>query len=283
MSDLVMTEKTQNERVLQKGKLAFGSAVVAMATLFGYLMTYGYESGYAAYFGIPEQLVDVTLVSVLRCVGSLLFTFYILGAIINWILTRNFVKKHRVGLGLAMRLLTKSFVLLIFSLLASAPARAALPWMLGLSVLGLIYLDVIAPIRAHPEIKGWLNKIDEHRSLERERIERSKVMDALEKIFGFEMVFIFAVGFLLYWASPTVGKLNAASERGFGVASIDSKPHVLIRRYGDQYLFEKLSRNETRNLACGHVLTMTSGELAARRTAIQKIVMDPLVEVANCE
>jgi len=258
----------------RRGKLLYGSGAVAMATLFGYIITYRYETGYAARFGVPAEYVDVTLVAVLGCIGSLLFSLYILGAAVNWILTRDWVRDHRIGLGLTIRLFAYAFVLLFFSALVTFSAKQAFPWVYLASLLGLVVIEIVIPARKHPDVKGWLKKIDAYRQVERNKVRENKVMDALERIFGFEMILVFAVGMALCYPAPMIGGVNATSQREFAVAVIDKKEYALIRRYDDHYLFERLSRSKEGTVLCASVLTMTSSELAVGRVVVLKETLE---------
>ncbi len=280
-----MNEEKSSEKNpgLQQGKLLFGSGVVAVATLLGYILTHRYEVGYAAKFGISEQAVDVTLPAVLTCIGAIIFLFYFLGATVHWILTRAFIRRHWVGFSLMARLTGSSFILFIFCALITHQAQRLFPYLFLISLIGLGIKEIWIPIHKQIGVKGWLHKIGAYRKEVTEKAQESKAMDVFEKLFGLEMVLIFVFGATLCWPAPMVGSIKAATQRDFAVATIDGKSYALIRRYDDRHLFELLSRNEQESILCSKVLTMTSSELAAQRITMQNFSIDPPRMVADCE
>ena len=59
-------------------KLLSDGLLIASMPLLGYSIAFAYESGYAGYYGIPLQLISLTLTQILVAIAALISIIYVL-------------------------------------------------------------------------------------------------------------------------------------------------------------------------------------------------------------
>lgn len=151
----------------RNGRDFFGDAiVVAIFTALGYVVTFFYESEYAAYFGIPMDLISISLSQVVRVAVVLIVSAFLIFMVVNGtsVLFPSVLKNEYIARRLSSDI---PFALIILGLLVTY-GRDLIQYRyftfgVVLIYAGLRILDWIIPlIRRSSDTRPFLQRVQEY-------------------------------------------------------------------------------------------------------------------------
>ena len=212
------------------------SIFVVLLTAGTYIGAYVYELSYLSFFGIPPELIDVS-VATLVAVGGWLLILSILGAQIMhviWSLDGLGFFQPQNGYGLFVK--KWGLLITLWCLLFLVGKFDWLTW-INMSIWALIIVaDLVVPvffrgtgISYKERLANWLDA-PEPEEMKRHTIFKSGFSKKL--LSTILLIAVFAVGCNL------IGTLLAKTRSSFGFVE-DFEENVIIRKYGDRFLLAK--------------------------------------------
>lgn len=217
------------------GYLLSGGMLVGIATMYGYLLAYRYQLGYADYFGIPPELIVVEIKHVLTVTFWILAFFFFGLPIINIIyglFTSDDILKNKIGI----YIISIAF-LLFFGLFYDVGWDGWLAFLIVILV--YTFLDFIWPIISIRNKKSYREKV--HESYLRE-YPSINVIRAIGNFLGIRFTFIIWIGFILILLAHAKGEFDARTRLKFFVTKNGSEM-VILNFYGDNVILAPFDRN----------------------------------------
>lgn len=202
--------------------------IIAASPLAAYLLTYCYELGFAANFGIPREFMTLELRGILPLTILILFASLSLELFI--VIFKPLIANMNV---IFRKIVSLSLWLVFFSplILLSLARKNNIPlfFFLGLSLFA-IYGEFISPILTQTRGKGYLDK------LKASEATQKSMLSSMNYFFGRKIaklvLVIFVLGYVMI-VTRIVGEYKAVSQNDYLV--IRSAPEmVVLRIYGDK-------------------------------------------------
>lgn len=222
-------------------RFAFSEAILlALLTIISYVSAYSYECGYAAYFGIPVDFIELSLDVALRAgIGILFFTLLIAFTInlpiilLHGELTRQDDLRRRAVI---------VHVFFLIGLVTIIRGFGFVWWMICAFLAVVVLLDVLVLLvpylvdrKSFPEEAPFF-----HRIARQAGDEPHSAYSILERVIDRRLNLALFAGLpLLMFFAYAAGVGSARNESAFRVS--DSDNLVLIRRYGDSFALRSLS------------------------------------------
>lgn len=214
--------------------------LIALISSGSYLLTFQYEKGYAAYFGIPSSFINLSLTNVLYIAA--LLTGFILSAfpfanILTIVLFSNIIRNQTIASYL--------FITVMLAIMAFFPAYIFGSWVVFIVslIMFLMYVGIIfiIPLIAHRKKGSYIKRLEAQAEIDLDP-NIINLFDLISFKFGklgtlLILLFIISVSF-----ASTAGSASAINQEEFLVNQ--SKPEmVLLRTYGDNLIFAPFDRN----------------------------------------
>lgn len=230
--------KKQKADHAEKTEWVFSEAILlALASSGAYFLAFRYEKSYADYFGIPVDLITISLNSVLLFFailsGLLLLLFYILD-----ILIVIFGKTNSVMLQAIFPILI-IFVLLVIQIYFYGIGEWE-KWILFLSlILGVAFLQLGLPLITQRQESSYLDKLKAQAEYDNNKTNFTNLLAKLFGINGLVVLLIFTFGLLI---ANSAGNSEAIRKGEFLIAN--TKPEVVVLRvYNELAIAAQFNRN----------------------------------------
>lgn len=242
------TAKTTVEAHKQKSSLRVTDAVLlAIASSGAYLLSFLYERGYAKYFGIPPEFINVSLVNLL-IFGAGIVSF-IVGGYLFFDLVFPFIRpKHPYLAFWAPVIAVLFFIAVLLPLFLFGWVGL---WfflvLLGVWFL-VVFIFLVWPLIVHRKHGGWMKRYDkqfeqavnEAKTVELERVHLQAFIGGRlgYKNFGL-LIFLLIQSTIL---SGAAGNFKAEKQEDFLITNT-TPTMVVLRVYGDNMICAPLDRN----------------------------------------
>lgn len=231
----MVSEKIEKKQDLSKW--ISSGLLIGFFTAFSYAATFAYEAGFAYYFGIPWQLISISITTILIAIGIMLVFFVFIFIACNFIWL--FVPKGNDVLSIMIR---RFVVLAIACLIIFIPRLNHLSSWLVLLMFLLIYafLEFARPAFTR---KGetYIQKLQAH-----EDFENEAAADFYSNIFAFKLGYwpptILYYIFIILYCSYGLGRQNAEIQREFFVCKYNDQAILCI--YGDLIVSSEFDRGQ---------------------------------------
>jgi hypothetical protein len=231
-------ETTPDKPKDKKTRLLSEGIMLALASAGAYLFAFFYEQGYTAYFEMPSQLINVSLVNILifgmMAITFVTFTFMMTNTV--WMLLP---KLHPYLAFHLPRILVAICFFVIYPILMFGFSGWRI-WILPLVFFSLMaFMTLILPLWGHKKAGNISQRYDA--MMEAERNSKPDLTDKFAARFGTVASFMVAIliGLMIftYWS----GRAEAVNQRNFLV--VNSVPEmVVLRIYGDNMICAPFNR-----------------------------------------
>jgi hypothetical protein len=237
--------------------------VIALATFFGYGIYYRFEKGYLAYFGISEEMVGFDMAGIVGVGASTLTSLAIVFFVFGWVACH----KKRDSIMFVGRYVYFAVMFLPFIFLARNRSELIASLVVIVPIaLFFVYRDIIKPIGLKSKWGGWWTKIIEAECLRFEKKSESEFLERFGARFGSLLMLVLVSGFMAMWFAQTMGADSAERKIRYGTIDRGEQEFLLIKRYGDNYLFIPFEEETKRVLPV--VWLITSEEMAKHGSTI---------------
>ena len=219
----------------------YSDAIIAIIIpIAGYYAAFKYETGYANYFGVPTNFIDVGLSEVLNLVGLLLMAFiYVVG----YINIRSILFKDKNPITRAIgRILF--WLLLLFLVIYASDLKGISLYFVLFFMFGILFVDFILPLFSQRKIKGYKNKLEhqERNDDMHKSIRSSWLTSYSEGRSIFKNVVIVLTIFSLFFID-TLGGASARHQSSFLI--LKSNPElVVLRKYSGKFICAEFDREK---------------------------------------
>jgi hypothetical protein len=225
----INTLSNAEERQLTKPWFTEG-IIIAAIPLVAYGLTFAYEYGYATFFDIPIEVINLTLTNVLMlCLIWLMImvTVFQLSNIVYQIWPKG-QKVHPIYLKLQKHIPVWIVVISFLSIYGTTLKE----WVIGVGIiLTLIGLDFLRVIIHHQDKQGFREKL----IADLNTPEPEGILDFLDRRIGASIVTIMIVLFFSFMISIFVGNFEARKKTKFLVIN-QTQELVVLRTYGDKLI-----------------------------------------------
>ena len=218
--------KTQRAAEVQKPRsLVTDGLIIASATAAAYLLTFAYEYGYCAYFGIPGFLIEPST-------GTILFAaLFILGAVILLIEMSHLPRELLAAIPWP-RLRTRLVLIALMWItptLTGTPLRWLMTLTLAVSTLLLLSDYIFALIFTTGPLTQRISRG------EKETQTSKSAWDGPKRTFGTTAVGLVLIAYMALLGAWLIGAIHARFQDSFIV--LKSAPDIaVIKRYGDRLI-----------------------------------------------
>ncbi|MFW9879663.1 MAG: hypothetical protein ACFFG0_41845 [Candidatus Thorarchaeota archaeon] len=227
------TQFTSSRKFLSEG------IILAILTATTYIFAFRYEAGYAGFFGIPSELVEVNLTAILvvaLVIVSLLLTIwaFVLPLLI-------FIPRNWGVFGRSLLRLSPIFLILFVFLIAYGPKWQKLIFPLIL-LLTWVFIEFVIPIIVQRGRGSFREKLEAQEDVETKERSRKLIGFLDEKLnrFAALVIIFFIFG---YMTTGLMGRANAERQREFLVIHGTSEELVILRVYGEKLICAPFDRN----------------------------------------
>lgn len=211
--------------------------LLALASAFAYFFTFAYEKSYAAYFGIPNELIIVSLNTTLLFFTAIIGFFGFLFILLE-LLTSLFGRLNPIVLQALFPIVSA----LLFAL-AQMYFYGFNHWerWIGVFVIILILgaVTFILPLFTQKGTGNYLDKLAAQQEHEERRISFSGIILRLNGISPLILLLLFVFG---YFLAVTAGNAEAVKRIDFLVTGSNSEI-VVLRIYGDTAIGAPFNRS----------------------------------------
>jgi hypothetical protein len=197
--------------------------IIAGVPLLGYSLAFAYEYGYAKYYGIPWQLISISLNQILSAVAALLFIFMNVFLLVNLI---YMIFSQRKGI----RLTVNYFLIFLAPLIALLYiyGRNWQEWIVGFgAMMFLLILWFVLPL-----LDRRKDKTSDEKFVESILAEPESLVDSAARIIGVAPLRIAALIYMVIWIAYSAGRGEALDKKEYWVDSL--RPDTLVLRiYGE--------------------------------------------------
>lgn len=209
------------------------AALFALATPIGYLAAYLREWGFCSVFGIPVELIQPNITTILIAItsglGVLFFLFWFADLFYTFSQLRKLKDFGPVRRRLSFDLLV--IILFFFLLVVFPPLRVGWPVLVYFLVM-LIFIQFVAPLISQRKITGYRNKLETQDRTER---ETQILLDYIIKRAGITIVSLGIIVALFLCSMLAVGYNTAVTQTDFLVPSTNQNL-VVLRIYEDNLI-----------------------------------------------
>jgi len=211
----------------------------ALMPIFGYLIAYRYETGFAEEFDIPSSLVVVDLSKTLRVTGILIF-LYIL--ILGFLDIRIQVGKSENAIIRSIgRFLIPLFLLFGYIVLQGTSGLYVIPW--GIIIALTLIVEFVLPLVRERKTKGYKKKLEKQEEglYQRDNSFISRMIKGKEDDSGlFRYAFVVLILISIFYIN-LFGSSEAKQKTKFLV--IKSSPElVVLREYSQIFICAEFDR-----------------------------------------
>lgn len=237
--------------------------IVVAAPAVGYVTAFAFEANYLAYFGLPAQLVSLSLTSIFNAAGvlsTLVFVFFMTIQVFAAFVRPSDGPYFRVGLVLLPGLL----LLVGFIKLFGWALWQYWIWVAGFFVFTIV-LEFGWPVLFGGRGRSYREKLEDLQ-------EPSTLGRIMNDVFGFGNVIGLVLGLMLLSLAFAGGKATAARQQDFYL--VDGGSEFVIRVYDDYLVTAKFDRADSSLVPEYRVLTMTeAGKHVLRKARIGPIAV----------
>src|ERR1017187_9049414 len=221
---------------------------VALATLGGYAAAFVRELGYTSYFGVPAELITISLTNILIATGAvivvalLLFTLVESFAVTALVLKQVYMKRVIAFLTLYM---------LIGTIVQMSPDRDIR--LVALAMLAFYFLILFAlPLLSRRKTRGYANKLAAEDALGQPRVPYSILVQAAVDRAGVHWFVLLFCCWTIISLTHLVGRGDAAHQEWF-VTDVTDSNTVVIGIYGDLIICGKLDSSSDNKRLTGEI------------------------------
>lgn len=231
-----------------KQKLSNESILLALVPLAATALSYVYEVGYLTFFGVPADVIEI---SIFRIISS---TFAVgLVASCVWLVLSKVIAIFSTDYGPAKRVAEWVLWLLVFLLLAWWALKVHWVVLAG----SLIFPCLLLTIRGLQILFG---RIGEKNANIADAIRGGEEAARRADQLAFPVIIPFLLLFFVFLLTAIVG-FNYAKLNGTQWVLAENQQFVLVRRYGDVYIFKEFDNKS--GVLSGAVHLMKVGDSSA--------------------
>lgn len=230
-----MNEQTRKKWITE------GIALAAIPA-FCYLITYLYESGYNRIIGLPDDFINIDLVSVLGALAAMSIVLFFAYNLI--VLSEALVKApHNLRLPLTRLSLASLYTLFIAGLFLHTDLTKHYIITLAVPILALfVFIDFILPLIFHRSVKGFLNKVSQAEANRQEGLKKTPnyLGNFIGQLPGGTFTYFFILMFMLL-GSYHIGTSSALTKDDF--YKINGKDEVVVKILPNSIIGAKVKEN----------------------------------------
>jgi hypothetical protein len=256
--------------------------LLALSPALAYIIAFRFEASYLGWYGLPSELVELSLDRIVAVWTILLFV------VLSLLVLVATAPAWRWGLILS-RVFTVIMALSSVALfLVLRPATGIGRWLLtGLAILSglffllLLLLEIVVPLLAHPELPNWLDRYAKRDALVAAKTPPTLMSWFAERM-GFDVWLWFAgLIFLFFMGLPLAGFVGKQTARLNGRHLVVSGPPecAVIRRYGNHLLCLEIDRTVWRFGRGLRVLAMD--RMSDELVHVEDLYLRPPSDTAN--
>ena len=225
-----MSKKESNKRLK-----FLSDAILAVAIpFFGYFLAFNYEKAFCATFKIPQELIEIELIAVVKVTGMLIGLITTL-----WIVSEflNSVKLFESPIGrLIARISAPIIITCIFIFLFDPPLYQII--LISIFPAVLIFQFFIFPLLYGRGIKNYKKKVEYEIDYD---LKEDTLVDKFARKIGKNAYLILFLAFMLYLSSGLIGAVQAKTWTSFTV--IRSNPELIVlRKYSQNFICAPFNR-----------------------------------------
>ena len=217
---------------IKKRPKFFSEAILAvLIPIFGYLLAFTYEAGFCAYFNIPVDFIEISLISVLKITGTLITITFLIWMFYEFL---DSIKFFNNPIGRALDRILIPIILIPIGIYVFD-----LPWYYILIMYPFIFVLFVLPLFARG-IKGYKRKVEY--TLNQDLKDEWLIDKLAKKIGPYTVIFLmfFIVGLGIF---SVAGGFLAKKQRIFMV--IKSNPElVMLRKYSKNFICASFDRKK---------------------------------------
>jgi len=225
-----MSKKESNKRL----KFLSDAILAAGIPFFGYFLAFNYEKAFCATFKIPQELIEIELIAVVKVTGMLIGLITTL-----WIVSEflNSVKLFESPIGrLIWRISGPVIITCIFIFLFDPPLYQII--LISIFPAVLIFQFFIFPLLYGRGIKNYKKKVEYEIDYD---LKEDYLVDKFARKIGKNAFLILFLAFMLYLSSGLIGAVQAKTWTSFTV--IRSNPElVVLRKYSQNFICAPFNR-----------------------------------------
>jgi hypothetical protein len=215
-----------------------------VAIIFGFAAPLGYgaaylrEWGFCIVFGIPIELIQLNITTVLIAITSglgVLFLFYLIAEYFYKLAKQERLQKSPMGYRLVFSLLGLmflSFFLILFPSLIDI-------WLIGVGFFVLfISIMFLMPLYTQRKIHGYINKLEAQDRITR---ETPMLLDYFVKSNTGATIFVIIIFVILFLGAMFLGGYNMAKGQTDFLVPSTHQDSVVLRIYGDNLICAPLN------------------------------------------
>jgi hypothetical protein len=219
--------------------------LIALVPAYAYLLTFQYEEGFASYFGIPAQLVDINLGSILIPTAAVLvfglLYFMVANGLVMFIPAtvgdHPLVKRH------VITIIVSSLLLFIPAVIYNT--RRWWIFAIGSTLLG-IFVYLLFPLLLFRTEGGYINKLEKAQlRLDRGNDAPTLIRWSAAKL-NPRLILLFIFLIYLVVMSKEAGRTSAMGQREFLTMSSNAGDMALLRSYAGRFVFARFNRTAVR-------------------------------------
>ena len=227
-----MSKKESNKRL----KFLSDAILAAGIPFFGYFLAFNYEKAFCAAFKIPQELIEIELITVVKVTGMLIGLITTL-----WIVSEflHSVKLFESPIGrLICRISIPVIITCIFIFLFDPPLYQII--LISIIPAALIFQFFIFPLLYGRGIKNYKKKVEYEINYD---LKEDFLVDKFARKIGKNAYLILFLAFMLYISSGLIGGVQAKTWTSFTV--IRSNPElVVLRKYSQNFICAPFNREK---------------------------------------
>lgn len=210
--------------------------LVAASSVLAYLLTFVYERGFCAVFGIPSEFIAPTLTSIFLTACALIPALIVLYSLADFIYV--ILPKRMRGGPEYWRMI----YLVIFGFIAWLEGYFTVK-IFPIFFIMIVFFDFGFPLITQRSHKGYRAKLEAQDKIDNEETLLGLIMQPLGAGWRLFLVFILILTLLTY----SLGRKNAINQKDFLVINTLSQPYAVLRIYGDKLICASFNR-ETKEI-----------------------------------
>ena len=222
--------------------------ILAASPAFAYIMALRFEAGYLNWYGLPADLVELSLD---HLVFSWTILLGLLLAVIALVGTLPLRPWHRI----LSRIFHMLFYGAVVGLVLLARSESEGSWRIALTVLlavvGLfvafaLFIEIVVPLLKYRDTPSWLDRFERFDSaLASSR--RETVLDFAVQTIGLRVLWIWIIGCLFFLGMPVSNFLGAAVARSkIRYLTLNAPDCAVVRLYGNRLVCLEFDRRHNR-------------------------------------
>jgi hypothetical protein len=244
-----------------RDKLLSDGLLIAGVPLLGYAIAFAYESGYGLYYGIPLQLISLTLTQILVAIAGLISIIILLFSVSYLGYAHFYSEKEPSPVGAALWRQTPVFFLCLAMLASFGPRWPEWGIALGATTFS-VFWEFILPLLTHREKTTYREKLLASEAAQQSipnplRLAVKSYGPAALRLYNYGLV-VFLLLLIAHWA----GRGEALRETSYLTDSTSNKV-VILRFCGDMVVAREYD-SSTNKLKGDFIVTKISSKQPLR-------------------